>query len=295
MSILRFTKLTPPHLIIALNSINSLYTAVILVRRMSKDTQDPKYESSHKPAWQPPSEEISLKDRLHLYNSITRKKDLFIPKQSNIVTWYSCGPTVYDSSHMGHARTYLSIDILRRVLTEYFGYNILYVMNITDVDDKIIKRGRSKYLFQRYVSNVDVERRLEFRDDLQNSLLLLQERLSSENDKDKKTMLKKMLSGLEETMLETQQLVKSPDCHGDELKRLARTAEYVLSEYLDKKLGASVTDHGIFQQLSSQYEEEFHRDMKDLGILPPDALTRVTEYVPEIVSFIEVLVEKKYA
>ena len=295
MSILRFTKLTPPHLIIALNSINSLYTAVILVRRMSKDTQDPKYESSHKPAWQPPSEEISLKDRLHLYNSITRKKDLFIPKQSNIVTWYSCGPTVYNSSHMGHARTYLSIDILRRVLTEYFGYNILYVMNITDVDDKIIKRGRSKYLFQRYVSNVDVERRLEFRDDLQNSLLLLQERLSSENDKDKKTMLKKMLSGLEETMLETQQLVKSPDCHGDELKRLARTAEYVLSEYLDKKLGASVTDHGIFQQLSSQYEEEFHRDMKDLGILPPDALTRVTEYVPEIVSFIEVLVEKKYA
>ena len=299
MSILLFTKLTTPHLTVAYKSINSLCAvhSVILVRRMSvcEDNQNPKSESSHKPAWQPPSEEISFKDRLHLYNSITRRKDLFIPSRSNIVTWYSCGPTVYDSSHMGHARTYLSIDILRRVLTEYFGYNILYVMNITDVDDKIIKRGRSKHLFQQYVSNVDTERRLEFRDDLQNSLLLLREKLSSENDKDKKTMLKKMLSTLEDTMLETQQLVKLPDCHRDQLERLARTAEFALSEYLDMKLGASVTDHGIFQQLSRQYEEEFHRDMKDLSILPPDVLTRVTEYVPEIVSFIEVLVKKKYA
>lgn len=51
--------------------------------------------------------------------------------------WYSCGPTVYDSSHMGHARSYISFDILRRVMTDYFGYNILYCMNITDIDDKV--------------------------------------------------------------------------------------------------------------------------------------------------------------
>ena len=51
-----------------------------------------------------------------------------------------CGPTVYDSSHMGHARTYLGMDILRRVMMDYFNYDVQFVMNITDIDDKIIKR-----------------------------------------------------------------------------------------------------------------------------------------------------------
>jgi len=40
------------------------------------------------------------------------------------VTWYTCGPTVYDDSHMGHARTYISFDILKRIMTDYFGYNV---------------------------------------------------------------------------------------------------------------------------------------------------------------------------
>ncbi len=52
-----------------------------------------------------------------------------------------CGPTVYDSAHMGHARSYVSFDILHRVLQSYFGYDLNYVMNVTDVDDKIIKRS----------------------------------------------------------------------------------------------------------------------------------------------------------
>ena len=55
------------------------------------------------------------------------------------VLWYICGPTVYNSAHMGHARSYISFDILRRVLQDYFGYNVLYCMNVTDIDDKIIK------------------------------------------------------------------------------------------------------------------------------------------------------------
>jgi cysteinyl-tRNA synthetase len=51
-----------------------------------------------------------------------------------------CGPTVYDSAHLGHARTYLGFDILRRIMSQYFKYDVLLVMNITDVDDKIIIR-----------------------------------------------------------------------------------------------------------------------------------------------------------
>jgi len=52
-----------------------------------------------------------------------------------------CGPTVYDASHMGHARTYLGFDIIRRILESYFRYDVTLVMNITDIDDKIIKRS----------------------------------------------------------------------------------------------------------------------------------------------------------
>ena len=90
------------------------------------------------PAWSPPSGSDEV--RLKLYNSLTRQKEVFVPQNGNLVTWYNCGPTVYDASHMGHARTYLTFDIVRRVISDYFGYNIHYVMNITDIDDKIIKR-----------------------------------------------------------------------------------------------------------------------------------------------------------
>ena len=47
-----------------------------------------------------------------------------MPVNADEVTWYTCGPTVYDDSHMGHARTYVSFDILRRIMTDYFGYNV---------------------------------------------------------------------------------------------------------------------------------------------------------------------------
>ena len=64
------------------------------------------------------------------------------------ITWYSCGPTVYDHSHMGHARNYVSTDICRRILQDYFGYNIKFVQNVTDIDDKIIIAARQQYLFE---------------------------------------------------------------------------------------------------------------------------------------------------
>jgi cysteinyl-tRNA synthetase len=57
------------------------------------------------------------------------------------VNWYMCGPTVYDASHMGHARTYVCSDIVKRVMRDYFHYDINLTMNITDIDDKIIMRS----------------------------------------------------------------------------------------------------------------------------------------------------------
>lgn len=78
-----------------------------------------------------------------LFNSLTGKKEpLNCELPGNLISWYSCGPTVYDQSHLGHARNYVALDIIQRILTDYFNYNIIHVMGITDVDDKIIKRSQ---------------------------------------------------------------------------------------------------------------------------------------------------------
>jgi len=108
-----------------------------------------------------------------------------------------CGPTVYDHSHMGHAKTYVCSDILRRILTDYFGYNVKLCMNITDIDDKIIMRAN--------------ERKLEF------------------------------------------------------------------------------------SEFSRSQETEFLNDCEALNIRLPSVITRVSEYVPEIVDYIKKIIDNGYA
>nr|CAB3227690.1 cysteine--tRNA ligase, mitochondrial-like [Phallusia mammillata] len=65
-----------------------------------------------------------------------------IVKDPQNITWYSCGPTVYDDTHIGHACTYVRLDAIRRVLTNFFGFDVKMVMGITDVDDKLIIRSQ---------------------------------------------------------------------------------------------------------------------------------------------------------
>jgi cysteinyl-tRNA synthetase len=74
---------------------------------------------------------------LRLYNSLNRKKEVFIPVKKDKVKMYVCGMTVYSDAHIGHARTYFAFDVIRRYF-EYKGFKVTYVQNITDVDDKII-------------------------------------------------------------------------------------------------------------------------------------------------------------
>jgi len=80
---------------------------------------------------------------LKLYNTLTRKKEVFKPLKEGEVKMYVCGPTVYDYSHLGHARAYVAFDIVNRYL-RYKGLKVTYVQNITDVDDKIIKRANEQ-------------------------------------------------------------------------------------------------------------------------------------------------------
>src|SRR5881275_481824 len=77
---------------------------------------------------------------LRLFNTLSAKIEDFRPLQNNEVRMYACGPTVYDYGHIGNFRTFIAVDILRRFLRQS-GYDVRHVMNITDVDDKIIRKA----------------------------------------------------------------------------------------------------------------------------------------------------------
>jgi cysteinyl-tRNA synthetase len=77
---------------------------------------------------------------LQVFNTLTSKKEEFAPIEGNNVRMYACGPTVYDLSHLGHARMAIVWDVIQRYL-RYTGYNVTFVRNITDIDDKIINRA----------------------------------------------------------------------------------------------------------------------------------------------------------
>ena len=135
---------------------------------------------------------------LMVNNSLCNEKVEFITaKGDKTINWYMCGPTVYDSAHLGHARTYLTFDIIRRILINYFHYDVNLCMNITDIDDKIIKRSN------------------------------------------------------------------------EEKKNFAEFAKY--------------------------WEDSFFKDMRALNVMYPNYITRVSEYIPEIISFIEEIIKKGYA
>jgi len=78
---------------------------------------------------------------IHIYNSLTRKKEEFIPLNPPQVNIYTCGVTVYDESHIGHARSLYIFDVIRRYL-KYKNFKVNFVRNITDIEDKIINRAR---------------------------------------------------------------------------------------------------------------------------------------------------------
>ena len=79
---------------------------------------------------------------IKFYNTLTKKKEEFVPIKEGSVRFYTCGPTVYDTAHIGNFRTFLFEDLLKRYLL-LKGLEVTHVMNITDVDDKTILRSIS--------------------------------------------------------------------------------------------------------------------------------------------------------
>jgi cysteinyl-tRNA synthetase len=79
-----------------------------------------------------------------VFNSLRDELTPLRLREPGKVTWYTCGPTVYDVAHLGHARTYVSLDILRRIFTDFLHLDVDFAMGMTDVDDKIITRARER-------------------------------------------------------------------------------------------------------------------------------------------------------
>lgn len=82
---------------------------------------------------------------IKLFNTLTRKKEVFVPMHKSHVGFYACGPTVYNYAHIGNLRTYIFEDILKRTL-KYAGYEVQHVMNITDIDDKTIAASTAEHM-----------------------------------------------------------------------------------------------------------------------------------------------------
>jgi len=234
---------------------------------------------------------------------------LFRPRQGRTVTWYTCGPTVYDACHMGHARAYLTFDILRRIMEDYFHFDLLYQLNITDVDDKIILRARQNKLMADYQSETqdlatvqaDVEVAMAaLHQKLQQKVKDLQEALPP--DTPSKQVLQRQ-EELETATFKLDQFTTGSVQAVQELKASGNTtiADWMtashdaLAAHLDALRGSTVTDPQIYQDHARKFEREFWQDMTALGVKEPDVVTRVTEYVPQITEYIQGIIDNGFA
>ena len=246
---------------------------------------------------------------LKLYNTLTHSKVEFVPTEPGKIKWYSCGPTVYNSSHMGHARNYVSIDINRRVMQDYFNYDVTFIQNVTDIDDKIILKARQEYLFDEYLKKFDGKINEELVDKSKSSLeTYVAKNLPEFQGKSVETEFRAWaktldLKELGLTKPKFPMHVKAVLAALDVIEggssvpfdKFVAQVKDVIVPVLDAELGSTVTDPSIFRKCSSYWERQYDLDMRKLNVLEPTVVTRVSEYIPEIVSFVEEIVKRGYA
>jgi len=100
--------------------------------------------------------------KVTLYNTLTQKKEELVPHEKNKIKMYVCGPTVYDSAHLGHARAAVTFDVIERFLS-HVGFEVTYVRNFTDIDDKIINKANETGIPAIEISEKYIQ---EYRDDM---------------------------------------------------------------------------------------------------------------------------------
>lgn len=233
---------------------------------------------------------------------------------SNLVTWYICGPTVYDSSHIGHARNYVTFDILRRILEGFFNYRVQYVMNITDVDDKIINKARRNYLLEQYLATAYEAKTVlsDLNVAFEEEILKQEKKLKvAQNEFDEATSSRRKDELADKIKQEQLKLQKLQELNGAVKERTEKSLATggkpgidllisdgvgdVLASYLDAKEGSTVTDLAIYRAHAAKYEKEFLEDMQNLGVKPPMVLTRVTEYIDIIKDYVQKIIDQGFA
>eukprot|EP00756_Hemistasia_phaeocysticola_P018034 Hpha_TRINITY_DN15570_c5_g2::TRINITY_DN15570_c5_g2_i1::g.107299::m.107299/K01883/CARS, cysS; cysteinyl-tRNA synthetase len=185
-----------------------------------------------------------------------------------VLTWYACGPTVYDVAHLGHARTYVSFDIIRRVLEGHFHRRVHMVMGLTDVDDKIVIRSRQ--------INALVNEGWQWED----ARTALAHVPPDVNPDDIIKVAAEVLARGGSTRL-------SPE------EARATVPEVGL---VPSSPTAAVVNEGLdTSPLTREMERRFWGNMARLDVRFPRAVTRCTEHIPEVISFCERLIERGYA
>ncbi|KDR75100.1 hypothetical protein GALMADRAFT_248997 [Galerina marginata CBS 339.88] len=283
--------------------------------------------SVQQPPWSIPKKEAE-EPVIRLYNSLTRTKTEFVPRNGRHIKWYNCGPTVYDASHMGHARNYVTQDILRRIMTDYFGYDVHFVMNVTDIDDKIIIRARQNHLLEKFRSETntltpsllarirdawEVFLRIQLSRGVPDqekarvgheevAWLRISELYQNQNWKqeclksdEKFDMYYSSSRRTFDALNTAQSQLASGNSETATAHQLIDASKDVLVLSLDEEYKATVTDPAISRKLAAHWEGKFFEDMTRLRVRNPDTVTRVTEYVPEIVAFVEGIVSNGFA
>lgn len=165
--------------------------------RGNKNNDSSARSAASSPTPSPPTAVGRVTSLPTVWNTVSRRLESLPDPSTGPLKWYSCGPTVYDSAHLGHARTYVCLDVVRRILTDYFRFDVTYALGVTDIDDKIIARARERGL----------------------------------------------------------------------------------------------KDWPEIAAMALEFEKQFMGDMSELGVRAPDAITRVTDHLPDIVAYIEGILE----
>lgn len=172
-------------------------------------------------------------------------------------------------------------------MADYFGYRIFYVMNITDIDDKIIKRARSNHLAEAFIDDatsgqMDSQRLLDF---LVQALDNYKLRRQHETDPSKLEMIANILKTSTSCLDRLRDAI--PSMSQADVRDVLDGLRDVIADERDSTLGHTISDHQIFRKLTKHFEREFHDDMHRLDILPPNALTRVSDFIQEIGLYIK--------
>ncbi|EKM54728.1 uncharacterized protein PHACADRAFT_258757 [Phanerochaete carnosa HHB-10118-sp] len=214
-------------------------------------------------------------------------------------------------------------------MTDYFGYGVHFVMNITDIDDKIIIRARQNHLIERFRQQqktltpglLDIvltswtsyvhakvakglpESERPASGSEQDTWPHLVSRFQSEDKSWKLECLKRdekfemqftAANKAYNAIQNSRQALQNGQAGEETAQALVDESRDILALTLDKEQGSTVKDHSIFRSLAAYWEDQFFKDMRRLRVRDPDMLTRVTEYVPEIVSFVEGIIKNGY-